>query len=241
MIELLVVIAIIAILMAILLPSLSKAREAGKRAVCLNNMRQLTLAWNMYADENNGKIVNSCYYIGPQEPLWVAPDWSMSDPAEEIEAIKAGALYPYCKNVKLYKCPTGVRGEMRTYSIFGAMNGVNDGGGTLLKNREQIGRPSERGVFVDEGMITPGSYTVDYLNERWWDWPPVRHSNGNTFSFADGHSEYWKWKDPRTVKIGKMCTKDNAMGGAFKPSPGNQDLHKVTRAAWGKLGYTPQS
>ena len=63
---------------------------------------------------------------------------------EEIEAIKAGALYPYCKDVKLYKCPTGVRGEMRTYSIFGAMNGVTDGGGTLLKNRTQIRRSDER-------------------------------------------------------------------------------------------------
>ena len=50
LIELLVVIAIIALLMAILLPALKAAREQGKRAVCLNNLRQLTLAWIMYAD-----------------------------------------------------------------------------------------------------------------------------------------------------------------------------------------------
>ncbi len=58
LIELLVVIAIIAILMAIMMPALNRAKEQGKRAVCLNNLRQLTLAWIMYADENDDRIVN---------------------------------------------------------------------------------------------------------------------------------------------------------------------------------------
>jgi len=58
LVELLVVIAIIAILMAILLPALNRAREQGKRIVCLNNLKQLTLAWILYADDNDGKIVN---------------------------------------------------------------------------------------------------------------------------------------------------------------------------------------
>jgi prepilin-type N-terminal cleavage/methylation domain-containing protein/prepilin-type processing-associated H-X9-DG protein len=58
LIELLIVIAIIALLMAVLLPALSKAKEQGKRAGCLNNLRQLTLAWMMYAQANDDKIVN---------------------------------------------------------------------------------------------------------------------------------------------------------------------------------------
>src|SRR5580698_10063725 len=56
LIELLVVIAIIAIIAAILLPVLAKAQQRGERAYCLNNMRQLAMAWIMYADDNNGTI-----------------------------------------------------------------------------------------------------------------------------------------------------------------------------------------
>ncbi len=56
LIELLVVIAIIALLMAILLPALARAREMGKRAVCLIHLKQLQLAWNIYCDEKNDKV-----------------------------------------------------------------------------------------------------------------------------------------------------------------------------------------
>jgi len=58
LIELLVVIAIIAVLMAISVPALNRTREQGKRAACLNNLKQLALAWIMYADENDDKIVS---------------------------------------------------------------------------------------------------------------------------------------------------------------------------------------
>jgi prepilin-type N-terminal cleavage/methylation domain-containing protein/prepilin-type processing-associated H-X9-DG protein len=58
LVELLVVIAIIALLMGILLPALNRAREQGKRIVCMNNLRQLTLAWMNYATANNDKLVN---------------------------------------------------------------------------------------------------------------------------------------------------------------------------------------
>jgi len=78
LIELLVVIAIIALLMAILVPALSRAREQGKRAVCLTHIRQLQLTWSMYCDENNDKVPAGDVYFsweffpyngGPQ-PSW---------------------------------------------------------------------------------------------------------------------------------------------------------------------------
>ena len=234
LIELLVVIAIIALLMAILMPALHRAREQGKRAVCLNNLRQLTLAWIIYADDNDGKICAA--NIGHSDHGWVAA-MDVSDPlSSQIAAMKRGMLYEYCPNLGIYKCPTGVRGEMRTYSIVSSMN-TNVGGswkGKVFKNKTEILRPGERIVFVDEGRISNFAFSVYYNEPRWRDRPPLRHGNGTNFSFADGHSEYWKWKDPLTVKLGE--------GGSDAPNqPGNADLIQVQKGVWGKLGYRPSS
>ncbi len=243
LIELLVVIAIIALLMAILIPSLQRAREQGARAACLSNVRQLTLAWLLYAEDNDGKIVNgSTYFSRPGEPAWIGALWQVEGTEQELrEHLKDGVLYRYCKDVDIYKCPTGIRGEVLTYAIVDAMNGAqyNDGSpripgteGLTIKLLARIARPGERFVFVDEGKISPDSWTVHYNQESWWDKPTVRHGDGTNFSFADGHSEYWKWKDPRTVKLAKDKISDSHQ-------PGNPDLHNVQKAAWGKLGYTP--
>ena len=62
LIELLIVIAIIAILMAVLMPALHQAQEQGRRAVCLDYLKTLTLGWSMYADENDGRIANGEAY-----------------------------------------------------------------------------------------------------------------------------------------------------------------------------------
>lgn len=233
LIELLVVIAIIALLMAILIPALSHAREHGKRVVCLSNEKQLTLGWIMYADDSDDKICAA--NIGHSNYGWVAP-MDVSDPVDkQIEAMKGGMLYKYCSNLKLYKCPTGIRGEMRTYSIVSSMN-TNPGGswkGTVFKNRMQIRRPAERIIFVDEGRITNFAFSVYYNEPRWRDLPPLRHGNGTNFSFADGHSsQHWKWKDPLTVKLGNGENVDPYQ-------PGNPDLQRVQKGVWGKLGYTP--
>ena len=233
LVELLVVIAIIALLMSILLPALNRAREQGKRAVCLHNVKQLALGWIMYADDNDGKICAA--NVGHSKFGWVA-NMQASDPElDQIKAIKSGKLYEYCKNIKLYKCPTGVRGEMRTYSVVSSMN-TNPGGsrkGKIFKNRMNIPRQAERIVFVDEGHISNYAYNVLYNLSEWLDIPPLRHGNGTTFSFADGHSEYWKWENPLTVKFGK------GEPGVSGSQPGNEDLIRMQKGVWGKLGYTP--
>ena len=251
LIELLVVVAIIAILMAVLLPALHRAREQGKRAVCLNNMKQLALAWMLYADDNEGKLVNGAGGITRiREKPWVGRCWhdnfakgEQLTEEEQKTGIKAGALWPFVQDVKLYRCPTGFRGEMLTYAVMDSMNGFGDGTkerGLWLKNRAEIRRPDSLAVFIDEGWVTPDSYAVYYAQECWWDDPPIRHGDGTNVSFADGHSDYWKWKGIDTIKRGRSFSRTFG-GPGWQPDSdeGFRDLYLVQKATWGKLGYSP--
>ena len=162
LIELLVVIAIIALLMAILLPVLKSDREQGKRAVCLSNLKQLTLGWIMYADGNDDKICSGWVGRGIKD-AWVEVVEEGASESAQRKAMESGVLFPYVKNVRLYKCPTGIRGEMVTYSIVDSMWGssiqplsVGIPDELYIKTKSQISRPTERLVFLDEGKW-PGS------------------------------------------------------------------------------------
>ena len=280
LIELLVVIAIIAILMAILMPALNRVKEQGKRAACLGNMKQLALTWIMYADDNDDKIVNGEAYgsgdgTAPtptsghhaREQWWTGDDigdfWLGVSLPELLQkkAIRAGALFSYCKDENLYRCPTGVRGEMRTYTITDAMNGLyragtrNDSGNTgvrvgrtvlWVKRRTEITSPGPafRIVFLDEGRITPDSYATHYQNETWWDPPFVRHGDGTNVSYADGHADYWKFKGMKTLETGKLAAVSGLDANPLhqmqpESEDDYQDLYKMQKAVWGKLGYSP--
>jgi prepilin-type N-terminal cleavage/methylation domain-containing protein/prepilin-type processing-associated H-X9-DG protein len=242
LIELLVVIAIIALLMAILMPALSRAREQGKRVVCLNNLKQLTMSWILYADDNDDKIP----YANPGLTYaWVRYPGSNATEQQYLDGIRSGVLHRYCPDTKLYKCPTGVRGEFVTYAVTDAMNGYDGIPGTeklMVYRRMQIKRADQRIVFLDEGRLSPNSWTLWYDQERWWDQITARHGDGTNLSFADGHSEYWKWKDPRTLDVAKMdydLWQSSGRQGADSTQPGNEDLHRVQRGVWTKLGYEP--
>jgi len=264
LIELLVVIAIIAILMAILMPTLNRAREQGKRAMCENNLKQLSLAWIMYADENDGKIVNGAPlgragFADPgtgthvNEIPWVGKCFSDNYGSGEqlpeytqISAIKAGALWTYVRELKLYRCPTGTRGELLTYAAMDGVNGLARTGTTsspsifLKKITDIKGSPTFRIVFIDEGWVTPDSFATHYQQEQWWDDPPVRHGDGVTLSFADGHAEHHKWKGIDTIQFGRDRQRTHP-GNHYSPTSddGKRDLHYVQKGCWGGLGYTP--
>jgi prepilin-type N-terminal cleavage/methylation domain-containing protein/prepilin-type processing-associated H-X9-DG protein len=249
LIELLVVIAIIAILMAILMPALSRAREQGKRIACLNNVKQMALGWNLYADDYDGKIMNGNPELGTHNrdgACWVYYMGRNATVESALDGMRRGLIYRYCPNPKLYKCPTGVRGEMITYAIPDAMNGyygtATQAQDQIKTRRTQIRNLAQQIVFLDEGRLSPSSWTVWWNNERWWDQITARHGDGTNFSFADGHSEYWKWNDPRTLDVAKADydwwqQTGRTAGGSTQP--GNADLHRVQRGCFGKLGYTP--
>ncbi|MBN1972791.1 MAG: type II secretion system protein [Sedimentisphaerales bacterium] len=247
LIELLVVIAIIAVLMAILFPALNSAREQGKRTMCLGNLRSLTLAWIMYADDYDQKIVSGNAggaggWVGAAYDGTGYTTGRQLPEAQQIAGIKAGTLWYYVKEEGLYRCPTGLRGSLVTYSVLDAMNGFRgsrDSGSPFETNMMNIKQPAERLVFIDEGWLTPDSFAVHYVQKTWWDSPPVRHGNGTTFSYADGSSNYYKWKGSDTVKIGKDNLQSHQNNISPTTSDGFLDLQWVQKGCWGKLGYNP--
>ena len=242
LVELLVVIAIIALLMAILMPALNRARELGRRAVCMGNLKQLALAWVMYSDENGGDLVNGragqlnssgdvIGWVGPAAP---AP--GMSKRGQEIQ-IKAGRLWDFCKNPKVFRCPAGQVGHQLNYAIVDSMNGVQRNqvvqDQVWANNRGDLSKTHSRIVFIDVGRIMMDSYKVWYHQGQWGDSPPVRHRDGATVSFADAHSIYVKWKGIDTIDYGRNDTTDVAP----ISSEGTIDLVEMQRYVYGTLGY----
>jgi prepilin-type N-terminal cleavage/methylation domain-containing protein/prepilin-type processing-associated H-X9-DG protein len=219
LIELLVVIAIIAILAGMLLPALAKAKAKSKATACLNNLKQLDLCWIMYADDNQGTLVNN--YAASLD-AWVdgttKGDVSGMPGETNLVPITTGLLFQYNNSIAIYRCPsdqlwplTGAKHyqRVRSFSLSGEMNSdaawVNAPKYPVHIKYDQIDRPGPSGAFtfVDENPYTidDGLFSVKMLEQVWHNAPAVRHNYGATFAFADGHAELWHWLEPTTGKI----------------------------------------
>ncbi len=231
LIELLVVIAIIAILAAMLLPALAKAKIKAQGLSCMNNTKQLTLAWIMWTGDNNDELLDSRAWVGGYVDRPADPDFIDVQGITIGNHLPASPLYSYLgKNVKVYKCPgdqrvstlaprfvgTPVCRSVAMNNWFGYHWGKADPADAdtyfVFRKSSDLRRPgpSDTFVIIDEGpTINDGFFATDMESydpnnlpgKRTVDAPASYHNKAGSLSFADGHSEIHKWRDPRTYTI----------------------------------------
>lgn len=225
LIELLVVIAIIAILAALLLPALSRAKVKAQAIQCLSCHRQLGLAWIMYAGDNKDYCcLNAEGSVGATFPNWALgwEDFTANNTQNtNVDMLKQGLLWPYSQGLGIYKCPADnyscVEGGARLPRLrSNSMNafvtgGANNADTAVYKNSyryyiklSDIKDPAPVNLWVvtDEhpDSINDGWLVVDPTTTTSWgrDLPGSYHNRANSLTFADGHSELHKWLEATT-------------------------------------------
>ena len=214
--------ATIAILAALLLPILNRAKIKAQRTNCFSNLRQLGIAWGMYGADNNDALVASY----PERPeVWVEGDMSKPAEASDLSLIREGKLYRYVQNVAVYHCPADegkvVNGQtlktVRSYSMNAFMGSRDADVGPIppsagdkyvpfFAKDSDIRRPSDMWVLIDEDerSINDSFFITDPGGAVWLDFPAIsnhRHDYSFALNFADGHSEVWRHEDPRTLLV----------------------------------------
>ena len=251
LLELLVVIAIIAILAALLLPSLSKAKAKAYRIQCVSNQKQLSLTWQLYADDNGGRFAANGFAMNPapgKTKLWVMGDEHINPLAFHNTNYLLDPQYAlfadYLRIAAIYKCPadrtTITAGgqtlpRVRNYALNCYFNWESPAIGnpldpafnTFMKTAD-LGAtdPSATYTFVDTAPpnICFSAFQI-FLGGSgfFFHRPSVEHDRSGTLAFADGHAEAHQWRDPETIK----AARDGGFGdGAHFTfvSPANPDL-----------------
>jgi prepilin-type N-terminal cleavage/methylation domain-containing protein len=220
LIELLVVIAIIAILAALLLPALGKAKAQAQKTLCVSNHRQLALTWTLYQDDHDGGLPSNVRGAPPpgRGLNWVESTVHGATPGfidtNALIDLKRAGFAPYLRTHAVYKCPAegtvyrpGNRRvpKLRSYSMNDYLNGGAEQFApippvTFYKRASQFGKPAELFVFidVDPWSICYTPFEIPVVNTQAYFTAPgsFHDKRSGVLSFADGHAESHRWKKP---------------------------------------------
>lgn len=227
LIELLVVIAVIAILAGLLLPALAKAKESAHRTKCLNNLKQLSLVWTLYAGDNEERVAANGDDDG-MDRLWIRGSFNTRSQDTTNTLLLTDPQYAffgqYLNASSIYKCPSdvtlGTNGRkdfprVRSYAMNAYVGWIGpaykpgmpdfDHYKVFAKTTDMTAPAPANLLLVEEvhpdSICTPffGAYMDGGRKLRIFHYPASYHNRSSVVSFADGHVMTHRWMDQRTI------------------------------------------
>jgi prepilin-type N-terminal cleavage/methylation domain-containing protein/prepilin-type processing-associated H-X9-DG protein len=212
LLELLVVMAAIGILASLATPVFTKTTASGRSVVCANNLRQLQSGWQLYADDNEDRLVHNvaAQDTGDLVSRSFPGSWVTGTAKTDLTThnLEAGSLFPFVNSCAVYHCPADrstVTNQpstirFRSYSLSGSLGGLATFHPAIrASDLDKSGRANvfafvdENESSIDDGLFGLGA-NPDY---HWLNLPSTRHGRWTNLSFTDGHVASQRWRAPK--------------------------------------------